>query len=360
LGDINGDGHLDIFAAEMAKWTEARSDPDNPKAETWIFYGDGKGNFRKTVLVTGNEFHEGRLADLDGDGDLDILNKPYNWETPRVDVWLNNGTGPRKHAGVGKSFTGPLGLEVYSLRHHFVKNVPLTLDYVHDFGFTEVEGDTYGYQPTVFVNMLAARGMKLVGTFVDYEKFQNDLDDVIKDAKALGVQYVLCGWIPHEGTGFTDRDVHNAAKLFNRVGEKLNAAGLKFIYHPHGFEFRPYKNGTLFDLLAAETRPEFVSFELDVFWIEHSGADPVKLMRKYGTRFSLMHVKDLRKGAARDFTGAAPDTDSVAIGSGSVDWPGVLKEARRIGVKHYFIEDESSEAIDQIPQSLRYLESLRW
>ncbi|HZQ20554.1 MAG TPA: TIM barrel protein [Terriglobales bacterium] len=360
LGDINGDGHLDIFAAEMAKWTEARSDPDNPKAETWIFYGDGKGNFRKTVLVTGNEFHEGRLADLDGDGDLDILNKPYNWETPRVDVWLNNGTGPRKHAGVGKSFTGPLGLELYSLRHHFVKNVPLTLDYVHDFGFTEVEGDTYGYQPTVFVNMLAARGMKLVGTFVDYEKFQNDLDDVIKDAKALGVQYVLCGWIPHEGTGFTDRDVHNAAKLFNRVGEKLNAAGLKFIYHPHGYEFRPYKNGTLFDLLAAETRPEFVSFELDVFWIEHSGADPVKLMRKYGTRFSLMHVKDLRKGAARDFTGAAPDTDSVAIGSGSVDWPGVLKEARRIGVKHYFIEDESSEAIDQIPQSLRYLESLRW
>ena len=91
IGDIDGDGHLDIFAAEMAKWTENRPDPDNPRAEAWIFYGDGKGHFRKVRLALGHDFHEGKLADLDGDGRLDILNKPYNWEAPRIDVWLNKG-----------------------------------------------------------------------------------------------------------------------------------------------------------------------------------------------------------------------------------------------------------------------------
>ena len=92
LGDVDGDGHLDIFAGEMAKWSENRPEPDHPQATSWIFYGDGKGQFRKTVLTTGQGWHEARLADLDGDGDLDLLNKPYNWETPRIDVWLNNGT----------------------------------------------------------------------------------------------------------------------------------------------------------------------------------------------------------------------------------------------------------------------------
>lgn len=88
LGDINGDGHLDIFAAEMAKWTESASKPDHPAAKAWIFYGDGRGNFRRTVFATGMGFHEAQLGDLNGDGKLDVLDKPYNWDTPRVDVWL--------------------------------------------------------------------------------------------------------------------------------------------------------------------------------------------------------------------------------------------------------------------------------
>lgn len=95
VGDVDGDGHLDIFAAEMAKWTESRPDSNNPQAQAWVFFGDGQGGFRKTEITTGHGWHEGRLADLDGDGDLDLLNKPYNWDTPRVDIWLNTGAGLR-------------------------------------------------------------------------------------------------------------------------------------------------------------------------------------------------------------------------------------------------------------------------
>jgi hypothetical protein len=92
LGDVNRDGHLDIFLAEMAKWHETQAQPDHPEATAWIFYGDGQGNFTKTELAKGQGWHEARLRDLDGDGDLDLLNKPYTWDTPRVDVWINNGT----------------------------------------------------------------------------------------------------------------------------------------------------------------------------------------------------------------------------------------------------------------------------
>jgi hypothetical protein len=95
IADINGDGNLDIFVAEMAKWTESLKIPNNPNAEAFILYGDGKGGFNKTIFQTGFDFHETQIADLDGDGDMDILYKPYNLNTPRVDIWLQNGTGKR-------------------------------------------------------------------------------------------------------------------------------------------------------------------------------------------------------------------------------------------------------------------------
>jgi hypothetical protein len=102
VADIDGDGHLDIFGAEMAKWTESRKDPDNPNATAWILFGDGKGNFRETVFSTGVGFHEAQVADLNGDGLPDILDKPYNWEAPRVDVWLQIPPGQKTPTVPGK------------------------------------------------------------------------------------------------------------------------------------------------------------------------------------------------------------------------------------------------------------------
>ncbi len=138
VADINGDGNLDIFVAEMAKWTESKAEPDNPSAEAFIFYGDGMGGFAKTIFQRAYDFHETRIADLDGDGDLDIFSKPYNWRTPRIDIWLQNGTG-RTPDNFRNMIPDKIGLELYTFRREFAKDLEGTLKIVKDFGFREIE-----------------------------------------------------------------------------------------------------------------------------------------------------------------------------------------------------------------------------
>ncbi len=94
IGDVDGDGHLDIFSAEMGQWSAGGGTQTNPHPRMRIFFGDGMGGFLEVIVATGYGLHEARLADLDGDGDLDVLAKPYNWKTPRIDVWLNDGLAP--------------------------------------------------------------------------------------------------------------------------------------------------------------------------------------------------------------------------------------------------------------------------
>lgn len=83
--DFDGDGNLDIFCAEQ------RLNGGNPESKIYIFFGDGEGNFTPTVVAQGYDLHEAKVADLNGDGRLDILGKPYNYQTPRLDIWLNEG-----------------------------------------------------------------------------------------------------------------------------------------------------------------------------------------------------------------------------------------------------------------------------
>lgn len=92
IADFDGDGNLDIFCGEMRTWTGR---DDHPNCGMWVFWGDGRGGFRREQIATGVDVHEGQVGDLDGDGRPDILVKPYNWRTPRVEVWLNLGGAPR-------------------------------------------------------------------------------------------------------------------------------------------------------------------------------------------------------------------------------------------------------------------------
>ncbi len=362
VADIDGDGNLDIFVAEMAKWTESKNEPDNPKAQAFIFFGDGKGNFRKTVFATGMGFHEAQVADLNGDGRLDILSKPYNWDAPRVDLWLNQGPArAAKAAGVSSSFRGPVGLQLYSLRDMLGKDVTVGLKTARDFGFSEVElAGTYGIPSRQFRQRLESHGLKAVSAIVDYGLVERDPEAAARQAEELGVSYIGVGWIPHQGK-FDEATARQAAAVFNKAGKVLAKHGIKFFYHNHGFEFVPHGDGTLFDLLAEQTDPNYVKFEMDVFWTVHPGQDPVKLLRKYSGRWELFHLKDMKKSVKTgQLTGSEDVNNDVALGTGQIDLAALLQAAQAQGAKHYFIEDESPRSTQQIPRSLRFLESLSW
>lgn len=267
----------------------------------------------------------------------------------------------KKRAGVGASFKGPVGLQLYTLRREFERDgVPMTLKRIRAMGITEVEtAGYYGMSAKVFRGELDKAGLKAVSMHVDYDDLRVKLNDIVSTAKALGVTYVVNPWIPHQHP-FTPEQAQQAVLVFNQAGAVLKAAGLKFCYHPHGYEFQPAGQGTLFDWMVEQTKPELVSFQMDVFWVTHGGQDAAKLLLKYPRRFVLLHLKDLRKDVPGDLTGDTTDDTSVPLGTGKVDWPAVLRAAKQIGVKAYFIEAEEPEAFQHLPLNLAYLERLRF
>lgn len=262
----------------------------------------------------------------------------------------------------GPAFKERLGLQLWSLREQMKQNELAALDLAKITGLKYVEtAGTGRLGAEKFVEELKKRDLNPVSGHWGYQALKKDVNAVIKDAKALGVTYVICPMLPYqEGSTFTVADAKRYAAEFNEWGAALKAAGLKFGYHPHGAEFAKIEGGELaFDVIMRETKPELVTYEMDVFWVAHAGVDPEKLLRKYPNRWTMLHVKDLRKGAATgEPTPHRPATDNVPVGEGQIDWPGVLRAAQDIGVEYYFIEDETTDALSCIPRSLRYLNGL--
>ena len=256
-------------------------------------------------------------------------------------------------------YTAPLGIQTYTFRRSIGNDPAKVLDTIKMLGFTEVEGGGGRIAPEDFKKLCDERGISIPSTGADYGQLVRAPDSVVMRAKALGAKYVMCAWIPHENGVLTLDNAKKAVDDFNKSGKFLKDNGLILCYHAHGYEFQPYADGTLLDYIIKNTNPEYVSFEMDIFWIQFGGGDPVALLKKYGDRWKLMHLKDMRKGIKKDLTGGTSTENDVAFGTGQMDIPNILKEAKKAGIKHYFIEDESSNILEQLPVSVAYLKSLK-
>lgn len=252
-----------------------------------------------------------------------------------------------------------IGLQLYSLRNQFKTDVPGTLAKIKEWKITAIEGgDTYGLPVEAYKKLLQQNNLQMISYGAGFEELQNNPQAVADKAKAFGSKFIMCAWVPHKD-GFTMDDVKKAITVFNTAGKLLKENGLQFCYHPHGYEFGTFEDGTMFDYLVKNTDARYVNFEMDVFWVKHPGQDPVALLKKYPNRFLLLHLKDRKPGTVGNQEGHAPDETNVVLGQGDVGIAAVMTEAKKLGIQYCFIEDESPTPVQQIPQSLQFLQSLK-
>jgi len=259
-----------------------------------------------------------------------------------------------------KLFPQMPGMVSYTYRSSFSKDVAPTLDTLKGLGIKDMEfSSLFGKTAADLRKLLDERDMKCSSFGVSYDEALSKTQQVGENAKALGAKFVRVAWVPHKGS-FTLEMADKTIADFNTIGKSLkDDFGLTFCYHNHGYEFEKYEDGTLMDYIIKKTDPKYVSFELDVLWAFFPGGDPAALLEKYPTRYKLMHMKDLRKGVEGNMSGGTPVTNDVALGTGQLNIPAILKAAKKSAIEHYYIEDESPSYATQVPQTMAYLKDLK-
>jgi len=257
-----------------------------------------------------------------------------------------------------------LGIQMGSMRKMYSEGMPAVLAKIKELGITELEGGPGQSNREEFKKLLKEYGLKIISTSGSFDRLSNadSLQKVIANAKDLGAQYIICYRIPHDGDIFTLANAKKGVEIFNAAGKTLKENGLTLSYHVHGYEFQSYEGGgkkTLFEYLMDNTSPDYVTFQMDVFWIKNPGQDPVALLKKYPNRWKSLHLKDRRIGSENNLVGRQDPENNVVLGTGDVGIEKALKTAMKLGIKHFFIEDESSRALEQIPQSIAYIKSLK-
>ena len=248
-----------------------------------------------------------------------------------------------------------IGLQLYSLRDSMKVNVAGTVAAVGEMGYKFVEtagygdGKIYGMDPVEFKNLCESNGMKFLGAHTGQdvptqEKWAETMawwDVCIAAHKAADVKWIVQPWMG--GTGYESLDgLKRYCEYFNAVGEKCNAAGIRFGYHNHDKEFSTVLEGKpVYDWMLELTDPAKVMFQMDLYWTVVGGKLPTEYFEKYPGRFELWHIKDKEELGA----------------SGMMDFAAIFAGKEKSGVKYGIVEVEEYNfpPIESCQKSLDYL-----
>ena len=241
------------------------------------------------------------------------------------------------------------GLQLYTVRDALGADMEGTLRSVAGVGYREVElAGLPGVTAQAMRASLKRHGLDAPSMHASYDRLRRDFDSVLEEARILGASYLVCPSVD-AGERKTAEDWKRVCKTLNAIGRIVRNHGLVLAYHNHDFEFVPFGDGTTpFRLLLTETDARDVKLELDVYWVAKAGQNPVQYLKDGQDRILLVHLKDL-----------APNGSTVEVGSGVLDFGLIVRTALLAGVKHLFVEqDTSADPLASIGASLRFLKHL--
>ncbi len=244
-----------------------------------------------------------------------------------------------------------VGLQLYTLRTVLSDDPVGVLRQVAEMGYEAVELAGFaGLTAEEFKAALDEAGLKAVSSHASLQQVEDDFDAVVAQARLFGYSYVGLGSVPVEMRGSRENWVATAQRL-SEVGKKLREeAGLTFFYHNHAFEFEEqYDNDYGLDLLYANSDSQNLQAELDTYWVQKGGENPVEYLQKYAGRTPILHIKDM--GADGDF---------AEIGTGSLNWPAIFAAAEAGGVQAYIVEQDTcpGNPLDSVRISIENLKKM--
>lgn len=235
----------------------------------------------------------------------------------------------------GAAAMRPVGLQLYTVRELFSRDPMSTLEQVAAIGYREVEFGGGGYDQMDHAALRAKMdrlGLVSPSVHMGYEALSSDFDRSVAIAKTLGADTVILPWI---GEPYRNGEAwRGVIANLNRWAPRLRDTGLGFAYHSHDFEFTVKPGGrSLFDTLVADTDPELVKIELDLFWAVDAGVDPKAIIARLPGRIYAYHVKD-----------RTADDKMTSVGEGTIDFSDIFTLNEAAGVKHFYVENDQSPA----------------
>jgi len=239
---------------------------------------------------------------------------------------------------LGEKNLKEFGIQLWSVRDDLGKDPKGVLKQLASYGYKQIEsfeggkGIFWGMSNTEFKSYMNELGMKIISSHCDINK---DFEKKAADAAAIGMKYLIC---PYKGPQKDIDAFKKFADEFNQKGEICKKNGIRFAYHNHDYSFVNMNGEMGQDVMMKNTDPKLVDFELDMYWVVAAGQDIETWLKKYPKRFRLCHVKDRKKGAT-----ATEKDASVVVGTGSIDYPKILKTAKKQGMEYYIVEQEKWE-----------------